>query len=177
MTDPFVAEIRINGFNFAPTGWARCDGQLMPISQNTALFSLLGTYYGGDGKATFALPDLEGAAPIGVNDDFTPGAPYAPLGSQLGSESVTLLHSEMPNHDHAALSADVPAELQAPANDRALARSTAGSAYQSNTSSNLVGLSPQALAPTGATFPHNNRPPSLVLNFCIALQGVFPPRW
>lgn len=177
MTDPFVAEIRINAFNFAPSGWAHCNGQLMPISQNTALFSLLGTHYGGDGMSTYALPNLEGAAPIGAHDDFLPTVPQAPLGAQLGSESVTLLHGEMPNHDHAALSADVPADLQGPAGDRALARSTAGSAYQSNTSANLVALSPQALAPTGATFPHNNRPPSLVLNFCIALQGVFPQRW
>jgi microcystin-dependent protein len=177
MTDPFVAEIRLFGFSFAPTGWARCDGALMPISQNTALFSLLGTTYGGDGKSNFALPDLQGSAAIGANDDWISGAPAAPLGSQLGSETVSLLVSEIPQHDHTAQTAGVPADLQAPASDRALARSTAGAAYQSNTSSNRVTLSAQSLAPAGGDFPHNNRPPSLAVNFCIALQGVFPQRW
>ncbi|MBB4663769.1 phage tail protein [Conexibacter arvalis] len=180
MTDPFLAEIRVFGFNYAPSGWAACDGQEMPIAQNTALFSLLGTDYGGDGKSTFALPDLRGAAAIGVNSagNPAPGAPTAERGERLGSATVTLLESEIPAHDHAAAAAaTVPADLQGPASDRALARSTAGNAYQSNTSGSLVPLSPQALAPAGGTWPHNNRPPSLAFRFCIALQGVFPQRW
>jgi len=177
MTDPFLAEIRVFGFNFAPSGWARCDGQLMPLAQNTALFSLLGTNYGGDGKTTFALPDLQGAAAIGVNEDGG-SAPFASIGETRGSATVTLLESEIPAHDHVAqTAAPSAAELQAPAADRALARSTAGAAYQSNANANRVTLSPEALAPAGATWPHDNRPPSLAFNFCIALQGVFPQRW
>jgi microcystin-dependent protein len=177
MTDPFVAEIRLFGFGFAPTGWARCDGALMPLSQNTALFSLLGTTYGGNGASNFALPDLQGAAAVGANDDASNGQPFAPLGAQLGSETVSLLQTEIPVHDHAANTVAVPADLQAPASDRALARSTAGNAYQSNTVGSRVTLSHQSLAPAGGDFPHNNRPPSLGVTFCIALQGVFPQRW
>lgn len=177
MTDPFVAEIRLMGFTFAPTGWAQCNGGILPLSQNTALFSLLGTTYGGDGKSNFALPNLQGAAAVGANDDWGSGQPLAPLGAEFGSDTVSLLQSEMPAHDHTAQTAPVPAELQAPAADRALARSTAGAAYQSDTTGNRVTLSPQSLAPAGSDFPHNNRPPSLAVSFCIALQGVFPPRW
>ncbi len=177
MTDPFVAEIRLFGFAFAPTGWARCDGQIMPISQNTALFSLLGTNYGGDGKSTFGLPDLQGAAAVGDNADFAPGGATVQLGQRVGSETVTLLTSEIPSHDHAVSASGSIAELQAPAADRALARSAGGAAYQSNANASRVAMSPQSLAPAGGTWPHENRPPSLAVNFCIALQGVFPQRW
>lgn len=177
MTDPFLAEIRLFGFAFAPTGWATCDGAIMPLAQNTALFALLGTTYGGDGKANFALPDLQGAAAVGANDDGSNGQPVAPLGAQLGSDSVALLQSEMPQHDHAVQTVAVPADLQAPAADRALARSTGGNAYQSNANASRVTMSPQSLTPAGGDFPHNNRPPSLAVTFCIALQGVFPQRW
>jgi len=173
MTDPFVAEIRLMGFNFAPKGWAECDGQLLPISQNTALFSLLGTMYGGDGKSTFALPNLEGRAPIQQGQG--PGREFF-QGEEGGAPNVTLLQSEMPNHTHKPQAAPDPAELQAPASDRSLARSTPGFAYQSNTSANLVQLDFQAATIYGSGLPHNNMPPTLVLDYCIALQGVFPQR-
>jgi microcystin-dependent protein len=173
--DPFVAEIRVFPFNFPPKGWAHCSGQLMPISQNTALFSLLGTYYGGDGKSTFGLPNFEGSAAIGVSDGFN-GTSLADIGSVAGSPSVTLLQSEIPSHVHQLRASADDADLQAPAADRALATSTGGNAYQTETNANLVTMSPQTLAPTGATYPHNNFSPVLTLNFCIALQGVYPQR-
>ena len=170
MADPFVAEIRIFAGNFAPTGWALCNGQLMPISQNTALFALLGTYYGGDGKSTFALPNLMANVPIHADgNQFT-------LGSQGGSPTVTLLQSEIPAHNHMVNASNQPAQLNAPAPDRILARSAGGSAYQSNTSANLVTMDPNSLSVTGASLPHNNMMPYLALTFIIALQGVFPQR-
>lgn len=176
MADPFVAEIRVAAFNFAPTGWATCDGQILPLSQNTALFSLLGTTYGGDGKSTFALPDLQGRTAIhpgqgpGLLEDY-------PRGAEGGSETVTLLESEMPQHSHTvqADGADV-ANQTAATSTRALARSRPGKRYQTNTSNNLVAADPQTAYVTGGSLPHNNLPPMLVLNYIIALQGVFPQR-
>ena len=174
MADPFVAEIRIFPFNFPPKGWAFCDGQLLPLSQNTALFSLLGTVYGGDGKSTFALPDLQGSAPIqtgqgqGLSERF--------LGEMSGVESITLLQSEIPVHTHAVTNMSDPGTLQAPGPDRSLARSSNATAYQTNTSANLQLMAPQALALAGGGLPHNNMQPYLTLNFCISLQGVFPRR-
>lgn len=173
--DPFVAEIRVFPFNFPPKGWAFCSGQLMPLSQNTALFSLLGTYYGGDGKSTFGLPNFEGSAAIGVSDGGNATTP-TDLGYVAGVPSVTLLSTEIPSHGHQLRASSEPAELQAPAADRALATSTAGNAYQSDATTNLVTMSPQTLAPAGSTYPHNNFSPVLTLNFCIALQGVYPQR-
>ena len=174
MSKPFVAEIRAFGFNFPPKGWAFCDGQLMPISQNTALFSLLGTTFGGDGKSTFALPNLKGQAAI--QEGQGPGLSDYQLGQTGGSQTESLLISEVPAHAHQARGTSEPAAQQAPASNRVLARSTPGFAYQSNTNSNLVPLDPRAASVTGAGFPHNNLPPGLVVNYCIALQGVFPPR-
>jgi microcystin-dependent protein len=172
MADPFVAEIRIFGFNFPPTGWAFCNGQLMPISQNTALFSLLGTTYGGDGKSTFALPDLQGSAPMHPGQG--PGLSLHDLGETGGSETVTLLESEMPAHTHSMrCNTQDPADVGLVNPDAAFAQATGGTPYQ--TSSNTQ-LAPQALAPAGGSLPHNNLMPYLTLNFCIALQGVFPPR-
>ena len=173
MADPFVAEIRIFPFNFAPTGWASCDGQIMPISQNTALFSLLGTTYGGDGKSTFALPDLQGRAPMHPGQG--PGLSLHDLGEEGGSDTVTLLESEIPSHSHVAQASADPANAQAPNAQVALARSSGGSAY-STTTSGLAMMATQTLAPTGGSLPHNNLAPYLTLTFCIALQGVFPPR-
>lgn len=174
MADPFVAEIRIFPFNFTPRGWAVCDGQLLPISQNTALFSLLGTTYGGDGKVNFALPDLRGRIPM--HPDLGPGLSLHDLGETGGTERVTLLASEIPFHNHILRAQSDPAEVQSPAPDRTLARSSNAAAYQSNNSQNLVPLAGQAAGITGGGLPHNNLQPSLVLRFCIAMQGVFPPR-
>lgn len=169
--DPFVAEIRIFPFNFAPTGWAFCDGQLMPISQNTALFSLLGTTYGGDGKSNFALPDLQGSAPMHPGQG--PGLSLHDLGEAGGSDTVTLLESEMPTHSHSVLASNQPGEDPNPSGE-ALARSVGASLYQTGAAN--VSLSPSSLAPGGGDQPHNNLQRYLTLNFCIALQGVFPPR-
>jgi microcystin-dependent protein len=174
MADPFVAEIRAFGFNFAPTGWAQCNGQLLPISQNTALFSLLGTTYGGDGKSTFALPDLQGRAALhpgqgqGLTEYFQ--------GEEQGAETVTLLTSETPVHTHTLQARDNAGDLQAPSPTRALARSVGATIYQANSTTNLVDKAQQTLSIAGGSLPHNNWPPVLVLNYCIALQGVFPQR-
>jgi microcystin-dependent protein len=172
MADPFVGEIRVVGFNFAPTGWAQCNGQLLPISQNTALFSLLGTFYGGDGKSTFALPDLKERAPL--HQGQGPGLSEYFLGQEDGVQTITLLQSEIPAHTHSARALNDPAELQAPAPNRAMARSTAGFAY--TPAAPDVTMSPQTLSPSGGSLPHNNLQPLLVMNYVIALQGVFPPR-
>ena len=174
MADPFVAEIRIFPFNFAPRGWAFCDGQLLPLSQNTALFSLLGTTYGGDGKTNFALPDLQSRA--AMHPGQGPGLSLHDLGETGGSETVTLLESEIPAHGHAMMASTQPGEDPAPNPSEALARSVGASLYQSVTNANLAQLSPEALAPAGGDAPHNNMMPYLTFNFCIALQGVYPPR-
>jgi len=174
MSDQFVAEIRIFPFNFPPTGWAFCDGQLMPISQNTALFSLLGTVYGGDGKSTFALPDLQGSAPMQPGQGQ--GLSDRVLGEMSGVESITLLQSEMPVHTHTVNTMSDPGTLQVPGPDRILSRPSNGNTYQTNTSANLQMMAPQALALAGGGLPHNNMQPYLTLNFCIALQGIFPQR-
>ena len=173
MADPFVAEIRIFPFYFAPKGWAWCDGQLLPLSQNTALFSLLGTTYGGNGKSNFALPDLQGAAPMHPGQG--PGLSLHDLGEIGGSETVTLLESQIPAHTHAVNGSNGPAVLQTPAADSVLGRAN-GNVYQTNVSANLVPLAPEALAPAGGGQPHNNMQPYLTFYFNIALQGVFPPR-
>lgn len=171
MADPFVAEIRIFPFNFPPRGWAWCDGQLLPISQNTALFSLLGTTYGGDGKTTFALPNLQGASPIfwgqgpGLTDRF--------IGEIGGSPSVTLLVSEMPAHTHQLRGTLDDADLAIPGPTRSLARATANVYLAANPNS-LMAF--EALTPAGGSLPHNNLQPYLTLYFNIALQGIFPPR-
>lgn len=172
--DPFVAEIRIFPFNFAPRGWAWCDGQLLPLSQNTALFSLLGTTYGGNGKSNFALPDLQGRAPMHPGQG--PGLSLHDLGETGGSETVSLLESEIPSHSHALQASGQPGEDSDPNNSEGLARSVGASLYQSTTNANVVMMAPETLAPAGGDAPHNNLQPYLTLYFNIALQGVFPPR-
>lgn len=172
MADPFVAEIRIFPFNFAPKGWAWCNGQLLPISQNTALFSLLGTTYGGDGKSNFALPDFQGNAPLGRGQGG--GLSLYDLGQIGGSATVTLLTSEIPLHVH-AIQATVEDATTPNPSGAALASSTSGLAY-TPTPTPLVALSGFALHATGGDSPHNNMQPYLVLSFCIALQGIYPPR-
>jgi microcystin-dependent protein len=174
MSSPFVAEIRIFACNFAPTGWATCDGQLLPISQNTALFSLLGTFYGGDGKSTFALPNFDGSA--AMNQGQGAGLSQRFLGESGGEEFVTLLQTEMPLHTHNfAVSTENGAQGTL-SNEVVLGKSVGGTLYQTNTSANLVQMNFQALAITGGSLPHNNMSPFLTLLYCIALQGVFPPR-
>jgi microcystin-dependent protein len=171
MSDPFVAEIRIVGFNFAPRGWAFCRGQLLSISQNTALFSLLGTTYGGDGRSNFALPDLQGNAPMQPGQG--PGLTDRVLGETGGSSNVTLLPTQIPVHTHSLSASALPATSGAPANN-SLARSSGGAVYAD--AGNNVALSPASLGITGGSQPHNNMQPYLTLNFVIALQGIFPPR-
>jgi len=175
MADPFVAEIRIFPFNFAPKGWAWCDGQLMPISQNTALFSLLGTTYGGNGKSTFALPDLQGRAPMHPGQG--PGLSLHDLGETGGSETVTLLESEIPAHSHAWRASSDDGDLKAPTPSRSLARSIGGNLYfPGSPTPALFPMAPETLPPAGGDAPHNNMQPYLTFYFNIALQGVFPPR-
>jgi microcystin-dependent protein len=170
--DPFVAEIRIFPFNFAPSGWAFCDGQLLPLSQNTALFSLLGTTYGGDGKSNFALPDMQGNAPMHPGQG--PGLSLHDLGEMGGNDTVTLLQSELPNHSHSWTASNQDGTDQSPLNE-SIAGGVGGiSMYAPPTA--LTPLSFSALSPAGGSLPHNNMQPYLTLNFCIALQGVFPPR-
>jgi microcystin-dependent protein len=172
MADPFVAEIRIFPYTFAPKGWAFCDGQILPLSQNTALFSLLGTTYGGDGKSNFALPDLQGRAPMHPGQG--PGLSLHDLGETGGSETVTLTDSESPSHSH-SLRADAVdlADTNVPSPSASFAQSAGGTLYQASTNSTLAA---QALSPLGGSQPHDNMQPYLTLSFNIALQGVFPPR-
>ena len=173
MADPFVAEIRIFPFNFPPKGWAFCDGQLLPISQNTALFSLLGTFYGGDGKSTFALPNFQGSVP--VHQGQGQGLSQRFLGEQGGSETVTLLVSEIPFHTHTLQAFATPGDLKEPQDGAVLTRNQNGAIYNPATAP-LVTMAPQTLTPAGGSLPHNNMMPYLTLNFCIAMQGVFPAR-
>lgn len=173
MSDPFVAEIRIFGFNFAPRGWAFCNGQLIPLSQNTALFSLLGTTYGGNGQTTFALPDLQARAPMYWGQG--PGLSLHDIGETAGSQSVSLLSSQLPIHSH---NISVPTLAEARA-DRANAYNNvpanpADATYAA--SGAATAMSPQSTTVAGSGQPHNNMQPYLTLNFCIALQGIYPPR-
>lgn len=179
MSDQFVAEIRMFGFNFAPTGWAFCDGQLLPLSQNTALFSLLGTTYGGNGKSTFALPNLQGSAAMHAGQG--PGLSPRFLGEQSGSQTVTLLESEMPVHSH-TLSVTTSVGTTNASTSNQLARGMSGNIQSSSqarlysTAAPQTAMHPQAMTVTGGSLPHNNMMPYCTLNFCIALQGIFPPR-
>jgi microcystin-dependent protein len=173
MADQFVAEIRPFAFSFPPIGWAFCAGQILPLAQNTALFSLLGTMYGGNGMSNFALPNLQGRAPLGAGQG--PGLSPYDQGQDGGTETVTLLPSEMPAHSHALVAADAGGDLRAPGSGRALAAPTNGALYAPSTSAQQA-LHGSELAQSGGSAPHNNMQPYLTLNFCIALQGIFPPR-
>ena len=173
MADPFVAEIRIFPFNFAPKGWAFCDGQILPLSQNTALFSLLGTTYGGDGKSNFALPNMQGNAPMHPGQG--PGLSLHDLGETGGSDTVSLLESEIPAHSHAMMASTQDGLDSHPVNNL-LAQGIGIAQYTDSGTGPFTSLNGSALAPAGGDQPHNNMQPYLTLNFCIALQGVFPPR-
>lgn len=174
MSEPFLSEIKIMSFNFPPKGWALCNGQFLPINQNQALFALLGTTYGGNGQTTFALPNLRGQVPIHMGNGHT-------LGESAGSSSVTLNQSQMPQHLHIlnaaaaapALSTNPPGSTtNAPDPNKMLSGSACDNLYRAPT--NLQAMAPDSVSNVGGSQPHTNRQPYLVLNFCIALQGIFP---
>jgi microcystin-dependent protein len=169
MSEPFLAEVRIFGFNFAPRGWAQCDGQILAINQNQSLYSLLGTIYGGDGRTTFALPDLRGRTPIHVG--ASNGVSH-PQGQKSGEERHTLSAAEIPQHGHVAQASEDNADSGDPVG-RVLARSTSPT-YQPPES--LTALSSLAVSAAGGGQAHDNMMPYQALNFCIALQGLFPSR-
>lgn len=179
MSSPFLAEVTMFGFNFPPKGWAFCNGQLMSISQNTALFSLIGTYYGGDAKSTFALPNIQGMAVLGQGQ--SPGTSQYSVGETTGTEYETLLTSEIPAHNH-SFTATSTAGTTLTSSGNQLAQAFSGGKQASYTGNYLnanaanVTMSPAATNVTGGSQPHNNMQPYLTLNFCIALQGVYPPR-
>lgn len=170
MADPFVAEIRLLPFNFAPKGWAHCDGQFIPLSQNTALFSLLRTTYGGNGSSYFGLPNLQGRAPMHPGQG--PGLSLRNLGEVTGSETVTLLESQMPAHRHGVEMSVRPADTLNPGGSGF----GSGNAMYVSPPANLLAMSPQVVTTAGGDLPHNNLMPYLTVYFNIALQGVFPPR-
>ncbi len=178
MATPFVAQITMYPFNFAPKGWAFCDGQLLPISQNTALFSLLGTNYGGDGKSTFALPNMQGNA--ATCQGQSPGTSDYFVGEQTGTPNVTLLTSEIPSHNHGMV-AQTTTGTVVTANGNMLSHGFSGIKSNSFTANYLSTNAPNTgmqlgTSTYGSSFPHNNVQPYLALNFCIAMQGVFPAR-
>jgi microcystin-dependent protein len=165
MAEPFLSEIRIMSFGFPPKGWATCDGQLLPINQNQALFSLLGTTYGGDGRVNFGLPNLQGRAAMHMGSGHT-------LGERGGEQAHTLSISEIPTHTHTAQATTATATTNNPTSSVMLAKSTAANLYAA--ASNLVAMAPNELANVGGSQAHLNMQPFLVLNFSIALQGIFP---
>ena len=175
ISEPFLAEIKIVGFNFAPRGWAFCDGQILPINQNQSLYSLLGTTYGGDGRTTTALPNLQGRAPM--HPGRGPGLTARKLGARVGVDTVTLSEAQIPSHTHTLRAATALATAaEAPTNTSSLSRATAV-AYQTDTSaSSLVDMASATLSTTGGGQPHANMQPYLTLNFIIALVGVYPSR-
>jgi len=173
MADQFLAEIRIFPFNFAPTGWAFCNGQILPISQNTALFSLLGTTYGGNGQSTFALPNMISSAPMQPGQG--PGLSLHDLGEQAGEEFVTLLQSELPLHTHQLMANTTIATKSLPTGN-SFAKGSSMTPYLAPAGAPTVSMAFQAIPVQGGDQPHNNMMPYLTLNFCIALQGIFPAR-
>jgi microcystin-dependent protein len=176
MADQFVAEVRVFPFNFPPIGWAFCNGQLLPISQNTALFSLLGTFYGGDGKSNFALPNMQGN--ISISQGQGPGLSIYDIGQTGGTQTVTLLLSEMASHNHSFSGVESPVDppnSSTPANSAVAFKAGVTNIYSTATSPPGQ-FAPNAILPNGGSQPHNNMMPYLTLNFCIALQGIYPPR-
>jgi microcystin-dependent protein len=172
MSEPFLAEVRIFAFDFPPVHWALCNGALLPIQQATALFSLLGTNYGGDGKTTFALPNLQGVFPLGQSRfNPAPGLSERNVGEFGGARTVNLTLNEIPGHTHGLRGDTTSPAVQSPTN-AALGLSTAVKPYHPGPGDTQ--LAPMQIA--GSSFSHNNMPPYLVLNFCIAMTGIFPAR-
>jgi microcystin-dependent protein len=178
MSDPFVAEIRIFAGNFAPRGWASCDGQLLAISQNTALFSLLGTQYGGNGTSNFALPNLAGSVPMHTTQFASSPFGDFPIGTTGGEQSVALLQTELASHSHTLQARAVPANVftASPTTSMSKPEPATNLAYQTSAATQLVALNPQATGIAGGGLPHNNMQPFLALFFIVAMQGVFPAR-
>jgi microcystin-dependent protein len=174
VANPFLGEIRIFPFGFAPVGWALCNGQLMPISQNTALFSLLGTTFGGNGTSNFALPNLQGRVPLAPGQG--PGLSQRDLGEAAGETTVTLLQTEAPAHTHSLQADPRPATLRNPGPQNSLARSSPDIYKTPPGAAPPQPLAPTTLSTSGGNLPHNNLMPYLTLNFCIALQGIYPAR-
>ncbi len=174
MSEPFIAEIRIFAGNFAIRNWAFCDGQLLPIAQNTALFSLVGTTYGGDGRVSFGLPDLRDRVPM--HPGRGPGLTNRRLGQRGGTNQVTLTEAQMPSHTHTLRANTGIATVFAPDTTRTLARSVGGNAYRQNINQNLVDMNHDSILPAGNGQPHENRQPYLALTFLIALVGIYPSR-
>ena len=174
MSEPFIAEIRIFAGNFAPRGWAFCNGQLLPIAQNTALFSLIGTTYGGDGRTTTALPNLQGRAPM--HPGRGPGLTARRLGQRGGAEMITLSEAQMPSHTHTLMATRENGGFGSLTNQMAFARSRGGTLYQTNTGANLVSMDSRTLPNSGGSQAHNNLQPFIALNFIVALVGLYPSR-
>jgi len=179
--DPYIGELRLFAFNFAPVGWVQCNGQILNISQYAALFSILGTYYGGNGTSNFGLPNLQGAVPIGQGQG--PGLSAIPLGALGGSIVTTLTLNEMPLHSHSLYGRAGPAAVSAPVSASMLAEGHGGvhpnvhTVFPYTTAQPpTTTLNPAAVGSTGGSQPHNNVQPMLAMNWCIALQGVFPTR-
>ena len=172
MSEPFLAEIRTLPYNFAPRGWAQCDGQILAISQNTALFALLGTTYGGNGITTFALPDLRGR--FAMHAAQGPGLSPRTLGEMDGASTVSLLSIEMPMHGHTLQAGITPASTSPSGNVMAPTATGGGNAYRAP--GTTTPMASAAISPAGGSQPHENRQPYQALNFCIALQGIFPQR-
>jgi microcystin-dependent protein len=175
MATPFIGEIRLFGFSFAPRNHAFCNGQLLSIAQNTALFSLLGTTYGGNGISTFALPNLQGVAPLHAGQG--PGLSNRVLGETGGSPSVTLNSAEMPSHTHTLACSTNPGDQASPAgNIPAAGAGTRGQNFYADSAGSNPAMQASLVGSAGGNLPHNNLPPFLALNFCIALLGIFPSR-
>lgn len=174
MSEPFIAEIRIFAGNFAPRSWAFCDGQLLPVSQNTALFSLIGTTYGGDGRSTMGLPDLQGRAPM--HPGRGPGLTSRRLGEKVGVTTVTLTEAQIPSHSHTVRATNGSGGVPGPSSSTSFSSSGLDSLYHTDTQTNQVDMAMETLSATGGSQSHDNVQPYLTLNFIIALQGLYPSR-